>query len=211
MIKKFEILLVFLFIDIIYISESVSLKQKHKMENNSLEEYEIQDMIKIKQTGAECKQNSSEELKILLEKAYKHSMDKMLDGIDSYPPVQEKFAKNIINSTDLDPKQNYLIHGNTNCSINKQTPWRENEISICPHHFVEVKRHDRFPFSIKQAICNCKSCLDVKSDFLRCVPTFIVKPVLIRHGCLANGFYNWKRAFEYVPVSCSCKQLLTID
>ncbi|CAF0841680.1 unnamed protein product [Brachionus calyciflorus] len=179
------------------------------MENFSLEELEITETLNTE--SPECKQLSEEDLKFLLEKNIRLSIDKILDGIDSYPPIQEKYLKNIVNVTKMDPNKTYLIHGNTNCSINKQTQWRENEITICPHHFIEIKRQDRYPFVIKHAICNCKSCLDIKSDFLKCLPTFIVKPVLVRQGCLSNGYYNWKRAFEYVPVSCSCKQYLKVD
>ena len=177
---------------------------------DSLEEFEYLDE-KDNAEIVKCKEHSQSEMRRLLEKSIRLTIDKILDAIEFYPPVQKKNARNIINASELNPKVNYLIHGNTNCSINKQTPWEENQISICPHHFVEIKRKDRYPFVIKQAVCNCRSCLDVKSDFLKCLPNYIVKPVLIRHSCLSNGFYGWKRAFEYVPVSCSCKHLLQID
>lgn len=187
---------------------SSSLRSKRKMV--SLEEFEYVDQENTANLIG-CKEYSESEMKRLLEKSFRLSIDKILDAIEFYPPVQLKYARNIMNASELNTRTNYLIHGNTNCSINKQTTWHENHISICPHHFVELRRQDRYPFVIKQAVCNCKSCLDVNSDFLKCIPNYIVKPVLIRHMCLSNGYYGWKRAFEYVPVSCSCKHLLHVD
>lgn len=205
--KKIEAFcLLVIFIHLVDFASSIRAKRKMA----SLEEFEYNDEENtVKLIG--CKEHSEAEMKRFYEKSIRLSMEKILDAIEFYPPVQEKYARNIMNASEINTKINYLIHGNTNCSINKQTPWQENQISICPHHFVELRRQDRYPFVIKHAKCNCKSCLDVKSDFLKCLPNYIVKPVLIRHMCLSNGYYGWKRAFEYVPVSCSCKHLMHVD
>jgi hypothetical protein len=166
-----------------------------------------------------CQDPSNEELEELLSKEFKKILNKIEEGIDIYPPVQKKYNisisssssstnENIISNENINDKNRK--HGNTRCSRNEQTIWHANEISICPYHFIEIKRKNRFPFSLKQASCNCKECIGIKKS--KCLPVNIAKPALERDYCsLENGLFKWNFLMEYVTVGCSCKQMLELD
>ena len=73
-------------------------------------------------------------------------------------------------------------------------------ISICPHHYEERLRPNRFPHLIEQARCNCEYCLFGsynETDF-ECKPVYMPKPVLKRVNC------TWIPSYEKVPISCTC-------
>ncbi len=163
----------------------------------------------------QCKDPTLEELKDLLSKEYKNILNKIQEGIEIYPPVQEKYnitAKTILNfsSSSFSIIELGKKHGKQDCNKNDQTIWHTNEISICPYHFVEIKRKNRFPHLLKQAVCNCKQCIDVKMS--KCLPLNVAKPALERDYCSLNdGVFKWKFIMEFVAVGCSCKQLLELD
>lgn len=159
----------------------------------------------------ECKDPSHEELKEHLVKNYQLNIKKLTDGLQIFPPLQEKYKEYILNVSV--PKINQItnIYGNTSCSKGKQTTWHKHQVSLCPHHFIEFKRHDRYPYVVRHSVCNCKHCIGLNPDVTKCVPVNIVSPVLIRQACLKTGVFRWKYALEYLPAFCTCKQFLEID
>lgn len=153
-----------------------------------------------------CQDPTNDQLEEMLSKEFKKILNKIEEGIDIYPPVQQKYniSKNSYN------ENTNRRHGNQNCNRNDQTIWHKNEISICPYHFIEIKRKNRFPFYLKQATCNCKECIGVKKS--KCLPVNIAKPSLERDYCsLTDGMFKWNFVMEFVTVSCSCKQKLELD
>lgn len=159
-----------------------------------------------------CQDPSMDELENLLAKSYKLHMHKIYEGIETFPPAQEKYKNLILEPTRIEESNiNNTKYGYSKCSIGEQTIWHENEVSSCPHHFVEITRTDRFPYKVKSAVCNCKNCIGSISKISRCININVVRPVLLRLNCLSNCVFKWKFSMEYVPVACSCKQFLKID
>ena len=157
-----------------------------------------------------CQDPSNESLEDQLSKEFKKILNKIEEGIDVYPPVQRKYNISKLIIDNEFSNSDFRKHGNQSCSLSEQTIWHTNEISICPHHFVEVKRKNRFPFNLKQAICNCKECIGVKKS--KCLPVNIARPALERDFCnLDTGLFEWNFLMEYITVSCSCKQMLELD
>ena len=165
-----------------------------------------------------CQDPTNEELEELLSQEFKKILNKIEEGIDIYPTVQKKYnisissndPNTIISNENSNTNDKNRKHGNTRCSRNEQTIWHANEISICPYHFIEIKRTNRFPFSLKQASCNCKECIGIKNS--KCLPVNIAKPALERDYCsLKSGLFKWIFLMEYVTVGCSCKQMLELD
>lgn len=165
-----------------------------------------------------CQDPTNEQLEELLSREFKNILNKIEEGIDIYPPVQKKYniSMSSISSSNYNDISNENVidknrkHGNTRCSRSEQTIWQANEISICPYHFVEIKRKNRFPFSLKQASCNCKECIGLKKS--KCLPVNIAKPALEKDYCsLDTGLFKWTFIMEYVAVGCSCKQMLELD
>lgn len=159
-----------------------------------------------------CRDPSTDELDNILSYNYKLNIDKIKEGIKLYPPVQKKYERFLLKPSELVNNINTTgTLGDTSCTQGEQTVWYPYEIAVCPYHFVDIVRDDRYPFNIKHAVCNCKNCIGFKSKISNCVPTFIASPVLSRSDCMSDGFFEWKYSMEFVPVSCSCKHFLIID
>lgn len=106
---------------------------------------------------------------------------------------------------------------------------------VCPYHFENKYRHNLFPFRIRHAVCNCNEACQrsptatpttgttvttttttTKTDNnstttslkhpYGCLPNYLVKLALERKGCQSDGFYLFEPVFEYVPISCSCRE-----
>jgi hypothetical protein len=77
---------------------------------------------------------------------------------------------------------------------------------LCPWHYMEVERKDRYPFFRVNVVCNCKKCLSESSSSLgMCQPVKIPMPVLYRGRCnLQTGLYEWNYAIEDVSNACVC-------
>lgn len=73
-------------------------------------------------------------------------------------------------------------------------------ISICPHHFEERYRPNRFPHVLEQARCNCEYCLfgSPNETHYKCLPVYMPKPVLKRVNC------TWIPSNEKVAITCTC-------
>ena len=100
-----------------------------------------------------------------------------------------------------------LINGYTKCDFVEQTRWSINHNTLCPHHFVEERRTDRYPFMLARAVCNCEKCIGLPDSHVltySCIPITIYMPVLVRGRCLANKVYEWLPNQELVAISCSC-------
>ena len=169
----------------------------------------IKDKIDSSKSNSNCTDVEEDQLESKLVRMHPNLKD-----YQYYPPSQLKYEKIIVDSTEN--LKTGTVYGNTECSMRKQFLFKSDEYSLCPHNFVEVERNDRYPFRIIHAVCNCKKCLDPNSDNnlienTKCLPNYILKPVLIKNGCLENGYYDWKIALEYVPISCSCKQIRNFD
>lgn len=206
MIKTKKILIMLLIYSNYLINKIDTKSLIHKREDEDFNE--LENVIVNK-----CKDPKNEELEEKLSKEFKKILAKIEEGIDIYPPVQRKYNISKLSNDNSISNSNgysYRRHGNQNCSKNEQTIWHSNEISICPYHFVEIKRKNRFPFSFKQAVCNCKECIGVRKS--KCLPVNIAKPALERDFCnLKTGYFEWNFVMEYVTVSCSCKQMLELD
>ncbi len=108
--------------------------------------------------------------------------------------------------------ENIKKHGVDMCDLesvaNQNT---EKIVSICPWHWVIIKREDRYPFQLPIARCNCVHCL-AKTSFdsdrykrSRCNPNYSLLPVLIKEpNDSTTDEEVWKFNLEEVPFSCSC-------
>jgi hypothetical protein len=99
----------------------------------------------------------------------------------------------------------YPIYGNPSCQVANIT--RQNEMNLCPWHYVLMYRLNRYPHFQTQARCNCKNCAHVKAETtgfnFECKPIIKLQPALIKDDFL-NGSYVWKPALEEVSIACAC-------
>jgi hypothetical protein len=68
---------------------------------------------------------------------------------------------------------------------------------------------DRYPSYRTEVKCTCDSCTakDKKAlskNIYGCVPVLRAVPVLIKHSCGTDGFYEWKPSIDEVNVACVC-------
>ena len=154
----------------------------------------------------DCTNPPESELKELLIEMYKklNMTEQLANNVDFYHSG-ELHKEQIAKKSERILSVKY--HGYRTCDINKQTKWQVNHNSICPHHFVEENRDDRYPFIRSRAVCNCDSCLVLPdSSFIKygCQPIRIFEPVLVRGKCLSNGVYEWTLNYESVAIACGC-------
>ena len=150
-----------------------------------------------------CLNPSNEILLKHLSNAYKRSL---LSNENSESVYKSNAISNkALNETIL------TTHGDTRCSRTEQTKWDGNNdaISLCPHHFVEVNRTDRYPFKRLKAVCNCEGCLQLDESTMKCLPIFMNTPALQRGRCKSDGIYEWTETIEKVPISCTCSRVQT--
>lgn len=156
-------------------------------------------------SSSNCVDPNESELKTMLSKGYRiYMMDYLMKGTDYYPNSQ--VSKELIVSEES-KNANSTTYGEKKCDLVEQTKWSINHNTLCPHHFVEERREDKYPFTRFRAVCNCQDCLGVpNSDFLTygCQPITIYKPVLIRGQCQPSGINRWSLKFESVSISCGC-------
>ena len=125
-------------------------------------------------------------------------------------PSERSKIENLIKDSSSSIYKSVYESGNKLCSRSEQTQWaRLGGPSTCPYHFENKYRHDWFPFRQRHAVCNClDSCLRQgnASRHYACFPNYIVKLALVRKDCKPDGFFHFESAFEYVPISCSCRE-----
>lgn len=150
-----------------------------------------------------CIDPSETELKSILSEAYKTNLiDELSKGVDNYSSYSSKtLTKKSASKISYGKNK-----GNSACNLSDQTEWPMNHNTLCPHHFVEERRTNRYPFTIQQAVCNCDQCLGLPSTFLKytCQPVSIYRPVLVRGQCQQNRSYEWTLESEAVAISCAC-------
>ena len=106
------------------------------------------------------------------------------------------------------PVSNSSKYGLDHCDLVKMAEF-SNVVSICPWHWSNIERQERFPFKRYVAICNCKHCQantifdkDIQKVSL-CKPEFSISPVLLRESI--NGeLERWNFYLEEIPTSCVC-------
>lgn len=155
-----------------------------------------------------CQQPNEEEMKAKLKKAYMLNIENIIDGIEYYRPSQSSYESSLI-SIEVPKNETLRIFGSTECKrIMSAAKFSIQPESICPHHFVEIKREDIYPFIRKHAVCNCENCIfsDDKTGDLKCKPVYLGMMALKRDACKEDGQYEWKAVLEKVPISCSCMQ-----
>jgi hypothetical protein len=138
-----------------------------------------------------------------------------LDIINLYP---SRFI-----TDDMTEFSNLTIYDNLNVDTNNQLKEEEcsnsniilnkiasrKKLSICPWHWVDVIRSDRFPYVRSFAECSCKDCLantnyDIPNRRLsKCRPFYMHMPVLVREYA-NNDVERWKFGLEKVSNSCTC-------
>lgn len=96
-------------------------------------------------------------------------------------------------------------YGSKLCS-KLQVKMLNNTNPLCPWHYMEIERKDRYPFYRVNAVCNCKKCLSESSSSSGvCMPVKIPMPVLYRGKCNhQTGLYEWNNAIEEVSNACVC-------
>lgn len=150
-----------------------------------------------------CIDPTETELKSMLSEAYKTNLiDELSRGVDYYSSYSSKSLTRKTTSKISYGKNK----GNSSCNLSDQTEWPINHNTLCPHHFVEERRTNRYPFTIQQAVCNCDQCLGLPSSILKytCQPVSIYRPVLVRGHCQQNRSYEWTLESEAVAISCAC-------
>lgn len=159
----------------------------------------------------ECVMQSEQQLSAMFAKAYESNIDWILNG--KQYDGQNRGLKIYDVEKSIERNASSTI-GEKACSRTKQTIWdkKSNIPSVCPHHFIEVNRVDRFPFKIFEAVCNCQHCIKAGPHF-SCLLDYIVRPVLIREKCKPNNqrMYGWKNGFERVAIGCSCKEEVILN
>lgn len=152
-----------------------------------------------------CKDPSELQLKYILTEAFKDDLiEELSHGVGYYP--NKHFSKELVISGES-RIVNRTIHGHKTCDLIQQTEWPINRNTLCPHHFVEERREDRYPFTRFRAVCNCQKCVGLPNTHVLtycCQPITIYKPVLTRGECQLNGVYKWSLRFESVAISCGC-------
>lgn len=185
LIKYFLLTSYFVFIRAIIISSDKAIK------------IDTQNKIAIN-----CLNPSNEILLKHLSNAYKRSL---LSNENS----ESVYKSNAMSNEALNNETILATHGDKRCSRTEQTKWDGNNdaISLCPHHFVEVSRTDRYPFKRLKAVCNCEGCLQLDESTMKCMPIFMNTPALQRGRCKSDGIYEWTETIEKVPISCTCSRV----
>ena len=157
-----------------------------------------------------CRNPSERELARTFARFYEANIDDIINGIEYFIPIQSKYKPSII-TVEIPKDHGFAINGIIKCQRTDHTIWNEiNQISTCPHHFVEVYREDMFPFKRLHAVCNCQECLsNEKMKDYGCRPNYVALPVLKRGECKPNGQYHWHPKLEQVSISCGCRELVT--
>lgn len=105
-------------------------------------------------------------------------------------------------------------HGIDKCDLeNVALNNYDENVSVCPWHWIVIEREELYPFKLPVAKCNCANCqaktkydTDMKS-ISGCNTNYALKPVLARLTDvpdLSNTEEIWVFNLEEVPVSCSC-------
>ncbi|XP_006824800.1 uncharacterized protein LOC102809080, partial [Saccoglossus kowalevskii] len=136
------------------------------------------------------------------EKSYPHSPAfTLFAGSDST-------SRNSINSVHGQrhtyPTPNFTCPLHLNVSLSADIAAR----SLCPWTYTIDSDPDRFPKVMAVASCRCKDCIDASvrgglSVVNTCETVTYLVRVLKRTGC-RDGFYQYKFAWEHVPVACVC-------
>ena len=144
-----------------------------------------------KRTRQICKDPTESELKAILSEAFKTNlMDELTKSSVYYYPNTEDIKGLIVSESKVGMSR--LINGYTKCDLVEQTKWSINHNTLCPHHFVEERRTNRYPFILARAVCNCERCIGLPDNHLltySCTPITIYKLVLVRGRCLSNKVY----------------------
>lgn len=75
--------------------------------------------------------------------------------------------------------------------------------TLCSYIIVNGNRTDRYPNSVKYAVCN--NCSKICN---RCDPVIILKPILMRtNNCTDRGVAIWEFRLEKRPIQCYCAYL----
>ncbi len=161
--------------------------------------------------------------KFMSEKIQQYSEDLNVMVMPEFRSLYEKkfrMIRQVIEDIDY---KNLSKIGSTSCSL--EIIAHSNTVkssSVCPWHWVNVKRENLFPFVRSSAVCNCNSCLArtvydngyIKAS--RCLPTYSLMPALIRdhsnHSNQSdeNKMERWWFTLEEIPTSCFCSVKLNI-
>lgn len=148
------------------------------------------------------------QLSSMLAKSYELNQDSIIKGFQYIPASQLNFTRKVYNVSVSSNDLQHVI-GDKGCSRLDQTRWdpSSNDTPLCPHHYVQVNRTDRYPFKVLYAVCNCPNCIQSHQNF--CEPIYILRPVLIREKCEQSGdskldLYRWIDGAERIAIACGC-------
>lgn len=110
----------------------------------------------------------------------------------------------------LESSTNHVTEGPTSKYSTLRYP------STCPFHLKDVKRDDRYPFTIKHAVCDCLACKGTNDTLLSCQTIQVAKPVMKRVACASDkpsilDHHRWFYTYELVPIACSCKSNIDLQ
>lgn len=117
----------------------------------------------------------------------------------------------MIKKGDLLTSSNTNSASSSSCQKHTEGTRRRRYPSICRHRFETEVREDRYPFSIRSAVCECVEWDLVHSswgsnlnrEMFSCRPIHIAKQVLKREFCEQEpGKTRWIATYEEVPISC---------
>ena len=123
------------------------------------------------------------------------------------------------NMTIYDQNKNFNENGQVN-DCNKNTILnaisKRKKLSICPWHWIDIRRDDRFPYLRSFAECDCSNCMasttyDTQHRRLsKCRPFYIHMPVLVKEY-VDNETEKWNFGLEKVSNSCLCSIQVRIN
>lgn len=144
-----------------------------------------------------------------------------LDIINFYPSrfINDDNITEFSNMTIYNQNQNLNENGQKNdCNKNiiLNTISKRTKLSICPWHWIDVHREDRFPYIRSFAECDCSNCMasttyDTQNRRLsKCRPFYMHMPVLVKEY-VDNETEKWNFGLEKVSNSCLCSIQVRIN
>jgi hypothetical protein len=138
-----------------------------------------------------------------------HYLFKDLGGMFDIASVQNVFKKYI--NLDVPITHNQFAFGSKKCNGDSNLT-QINEMTICPWHTRIEIRHNRYPYIVTHATCNCGNCLHLtlpKFDAIyKCQPLYRLSPALLRDEKCdpRGGIFEWQPILEAISVTCVCSR-----
>ena len=130
-----------------------------------------------------------------------------------YQQKEQKNRVGLLNRGALSPSLidvQYMDPIETQCSANQRNLTSAHQQSLCPWRYLATVREDRFPASVMEARCTCRSCsplnlYSLPASFYGCAPVLQTVPVLLKtEECDPDGFVYWKPSLEDLNMACVC-------